>query len=149
MKAIYFDMDGTIANLYAVEGWLADLRDYNPRPYAKAEVMLNMQVLARLLNALRANGWTIGIISWLSKEPTPAFDAEVIKVKREWLHKHLASVHFDEIHIIPHGTPKSSVAKYPQGLLFDDEPANRAEWGAGAHDVGNIIEVLKEILANE
>lgn len=32
IKKIYFDMDGTIANLYAVEGWLPMLRAYDPTP---------------------------------------------------------------------------------------------------------------------
>ena len=50
MKAIYFDMDGTIANLYAVENWLEDLQNKNTRPYEQAKVMLKMNVLARLLN---------------------------------------------------------------------------------------------------
>ena len=31
-KAIYFDMDGTIADLYAVENWLDDLINFRPRP---------------------------------------------------------------------------------------------------------------------
>ena len=35
-KAIYFDMDGTIANLYAVENWLDMLRAFNPTPYEQA-----------------------------------------------------------------------------------------------------------------
>lgn len=31
-KMVWFDMDGTIANLYAVEGWLEDLRAERTRP---------------------------------------------------------------------------------------------------------------------
>ena len=33
-KKIYFDMDGTIADFYGVDGWLADLEAHNVRPYA-------------------------------------------------------------------------------------------------------------------
>jgi hypothetical protein len=29
------------------------------------------------------------------------------------------------------------------GILFDDEEKNRLEWGEGAYDVQNIIEVLR------
>ena len=29
---IWFDMDGTIANLYGVENWLPMLRAYDPTP---------------------------------------------------------------------------------------------------------------------
>lgn len=144
-KAIYFDMDGTLADLYAVNGWLQDLRAYNPRPYIEAPTRIKANVLARMLNRLRANGWTIGIISWLSKKPTPTYDAEVIRAKCEWLKRHFPSVIWDEIHIIPYGTPKSSVAAFPNGLLFDDEANNRAEWGEGAYDVVDIISILKEV----
>ena len=70
-KAIYFDMDGTIANLYGVDGWLDMLRAYNPAPYERAKVMVNMSQLARVLNKLQKQGWHIGIVSWLSKCPPP------------------------------------------------------------------------------
>jgi len=40
MKAIYFDMDGTIADFYSVENWLEDLRMENVAPYILAKPML-------------------------------------------------------------------------------------------------------------
>ena len=64
---IFFDMDGTIANLYGVENWLEYLLNKNVKPYAEAKVMLNMNSLARLLNNLQKKGHKIGIISWLAK----------------------------------------------------------------------------------
>ena len=39
---IYLDMDGTFADLYAVEGWLEMLRAYDSTPYAKAKTMVHM-----------------------------------------------------------------------------------------------------------
>ena len=42
MRMIWWDMDGTIANLYGVEGWLPMLRAEDPTPYAEAKVMWNM-----------------------------------------------------------------------------------------------------------
>jgi hypothetical protein len=38
---------------------------------------------------------------------------------------------------------KSSVIGFPKGILFDDEEKNRAEWNGTAHDVHNVIEILK------
>ena len=60
---ICFDMDGTIANLYGVENWLEYLIAEDVKPYAEAEVMLNMNSLARLLNKLQKQGNEIVIIS--------------------------------------------------------------------------------------
>ena len=69
---VYFDMDGTIAGLYAVENWLPKLRASDPSPYAEAAVMHNMSLLARYLNKEQEAGYHIGIISWLSKGGSPA-----------------------------------------------------------------------------
>ena len=127
-KAIYFDMDGTLADLYGTENWLDKLRSYDASPFAEAEVKLNMQALAHRLNRLQRHGYTIGVISWLSKETTKEYDKEVIKAKTEWLARHLGSVKFDEIHLVKFGKRKSKVAKVKNGILFDDNAKVRKEW---------------------
>lgn len=127
-KAIYFDMDGTIADLYGVENWLEKLRAYNPTPYIDAKVKLNMQALAHRLNKLQKNGYTIGIISWLSKETNAEYNRAVTRAKLEWLKKHLASVEFDEVHLVPYGKKKSKVAQVKGGYIFDDSETVRREW---------------------
>ena len=43
-KVIVFDMDGTIADLYGVDGWLKDLRAENPRPYEVAKPLYDMNI---------------------------------------------------------------------------------------------------------
>ena len=127
-KAIYFDMDGTLANTYGVEGWLDKVQNSDVSPYVEATTMLNMQALAHRLNTLQKNGYTIGIISWLSMDSTAEYDEEVTKAKLDWLSVHLGSVKFDEIHIEKYGTRKSTLARIKNGLLFDDNPKVRKEW---------------------
>lgn len=146
MKMIHFDLDGTLANLYAVEGWLPMLRAYDPTPYAEAEVMLNMSLLARYLNRLQEAGYQIGIISWLSKNPTPEYNEVVTAAKLVWLKKHLRSVNWDAIHIVAYGTPKSSFMENENDILFDDEAPNREEWKGEAYEPDQIMEVLKGLL---
>lgn len=141
-KAIYFDMDGTIANLYAVENWLPKLRAYDPTPYAEAAPMVHLSTLARVLHRLQANGYHIGIVSWLSKDPDPTYGEAVTEAKVAWLAKHLPSVIWDEVKIIPYGVPKSSAVQFPMGVLFDDEAPNRHEWQGEAFDVDAIIKTL-------
>jgi hypothetical protein len=143
-KAIYFDMDGTIADLYGVENWLSYLIERNPLPYEIAKPLIRLSALARKLNKLQALGWRIGVVSWLSKEDNPDYNKVVIEAKKMWLKKHLASVHFDDVKIVSYGTPKSTVVN-EIGILFDDEERNRIEWnnaGGNAYDVNNILEVL-------
>ena len=141
-STIYFDMDGTIADLYSVPNWLPLLRAYDPKPYAEAKPLVNLNSLARILNRLQRQGFRIGIISWLSKTSTPEYDAKVTAAKEKWLAKHLSSVDFDEIHIVPHGTPKQNFAT-ANDILFDDEAKNRENWIGKAFDVDSIIEILK------
>lgn len=140
---IYFDLDGTIANLYEVEGWLDDLIAHRTRPYDEAKPMHNMSQLARNLHKVQKNGYRIGIISWLSKDATDDYNRAVTKAKRKWLKKHLKSVHFDEVHIVPYGTPKGTLA-VENSILFDDEERNRTEWNKGnAFPPEKIFEVLQ------
>lgn len=144
-KAIYFDMDGTIANLYAVDGWLPMLRNSDSTPYKEAKPMVKMNVLARRLNKLQKDGYTIGIISWLAKDGNKEYNKKVTNAKREWLNKHLKSVNWNEVHIVEYGTPKHNIVRYPNGILFDDEDKNRNEWTGTAYDEKEILNVLKAI----
>ena len=144
-KAIYLDMDGTIANLYGVENWLEMIIASDETPYKNAKPLINMQTLARMLNKLQSYGYVIGIISWLAKNSNADYDKKVTKAKIDWLNKHLTSVKFNEIHIVKYGTPKEKVALNPLGILFDDEEKNRNNWTGTAYNVNNIIEILKEV----
>lgn len=144
-RAIYFDMDGTIADLYGYTNWLKELRAASCKPYAGAAPLLRLQLLARLLNELQKDGWHIGIVSWLSKNSTEEYDNAVTEAKKKWLKKHLRSVHWDEIKIVPYGTPKETIVDKPKGILFDDEEKNRIHWIGTAYDETMIIETLKAI----
>jgi len=146
-KAIYFDLDGTLADLYGVDGWLDYLIAEQTKPYREAKPLVNMRQLAKLLNTLQAQGWTIGIISWLAKSGSDAYGDRVVKTKEAWLAKHLGSVHFDEIKIAKYGTPKQFLADHAFGILFDDEQQNRDAWVGEAYDVHNILQVLTAIAA--
>lgn len=146
MRTIWFDMDGTLGDLYGVEGWLEALRAYDPRPYGEAGVMHNMSLLARYLNLVQAKGYRLGIISWLSRESTQEYDLAVTEVKLEWLDMHLHSVSWDEVHIVAYGTPKENFMNEDNDILFDDEKKNRDDWRGQAYEPTDIIEVLKSIL---
>lgn len=142
-KEIWFDMDGTIANLYEVEGWLDYLMREDVFPYAHAGTLGNFSLLARLLNRLQAKGWKIGIISWTSKNGSESYNLAVEMAKRAWLARHLPSVEWDEIKVVRYGTNKRITCG--GGILFDDEIGNRETWGEGAYTPDKIIEILKTL----
>lgn len=140
VKKIWFDMDGTIANLYADPEWLAKLRASDPTPYQMAKPMVNMSLLARYLHKAQAKGYEVGIVSWLSKGSDKEYDLAVTETKIKWLRKHLPSVEWNEIKIVAYGTPKHELC---EGILFDDELYNREMWGEGAYMPSEIMRVLR------
>lgn len=143
---IYFDMDGTIADFYGVENWLDYLLAEDAYPYHNAKPMLRFCSLAKVLNRLQREGYELGIISWLSKSGSVEYNERVTEVKMEWLASHLPSVMWDEIKIVPYGTPKHEVADNA-GFLFDDEIGNRDAWAMSGNGISfepaEIMEVLK------
>lgn len=131
--AIFLDMDGSIADLYGVEGWLEALQSENAAPYADAQPLCDMAALRQVLEELKAQNYIIGIISWSSKTGSPAFHRAIRKAKLEWLRKHELLDVCSHIHIQRYGTPKSAIAQRhttlsPAAILIDDEAQNRVEW---------------------
>lgn len=146
---IWLDMDGTIADLYGVENWLDYLLNEDATPYTIAEPLVAMGALARWLRQVQRNGVEIGIISWGSKNSTDEYLTNVYWSKRYWLKKHLPSVQFDEIKIVPYGMDKATVCNCRGGdILVDDEEKNRFAWekagGVAFHPV-SIFTVLTTV----
>ena len=144
MKKIWFDMDGTIADLYGVTDWLSMLRAYDPTPYATAKPLVNLSRLARALNRLQAMGYEIGVISWLSRESTTEYDEMVTNAKRFWLQHHMPSVQWNTIHIVAYGRNKWEICG--EGILFDDEARNRETWNDEAYTPDEIFQILNTLI---
>ena len=138
-------MDGTIADLYGVENWLEDLRAGIPRPYKVAKANVNLSLLARYLNKLRANGYKIGVISWTSMKSSQEYEEAVAAAKIHWLINHLPSVWFDEVNIVPYGTEKNSFNR-GDDLLFDDDIRVRNNWTGESYPPEQMFEVLHELI---
>ena len=147
-KTLVFDMDGTIADLYAVNDWLENIIAENVRPYVIAEPMYNMNKLVNVINRLKENGWRVAIVSWTSKCGSKEYNKAVRRVKKEWLDRY--NFPYDELHVIKYGTPKSYCMKKTGGfqILFDDEEPNRKAWRNGLTVNANedIYKILKNML---
>lgn len=150
-KTLVFDMDGTIANLYGVEGWLEMLRAEDATPYKIAKPMYDMDTLAELLKLLKEIGWTIAVTSWLAMGATKAYDKKVREAKKEWLAKY--NFPYDEIHLVKYGTTKANCTRKNCGfqILVDDNEEVRKGWHLGdtINANENIIEKLVDLLVAE
>lgn len=153
MKAICFDMDGTIADLYHVPGWLQKLRNEIPEPYIVAEPMWDMERLGAALRKLQSKGWEIRVISWLSKDSSEAYKDAVRAAKTWWLEHY--NFPMDACHLVEYGTTKAKcVRKYFDGepmILIDDNEKVRYGWHLGeAIDPQkvDIIQYLENLAEN-
>ena len=121
MKAIYFDMDGTIADLYGYENWLEMLHAEDTTPYEKCGVLVDIEELQQVLNEFIKMGIIIGIISWGAMNGSH----DVVK----------------------YGTPKHYVRKEKDSILVDDNEEVRNAWKGETIDATkNIVELLRELL---
>ena len=146
-NTIVFDMDGTIANFYGVEGWLDDLKAENTRPYEVAEPLYDMAYLRELLLNLKIKGWRVVVTTWLAKGGTKEYNDRTRKAKLDWLAKY--NFPYDEIHLVKYGTTKANCTRKHGGyqVLVDDNAQVRKGWRLGATiDANeNILEKIEKI----
>lgn len=148
VKMLVFDMDGTIADLYGVNGWLPMLRSENPYPYYMANPMWDMVQLVDLLNEFRAQGGIVAVVSWLSMGSSEEYKEAVRIAKREWLADY--EFPYDEIHLVQYGATKAnSVRKRLAGggsaVLFDDSEKVRKGWTLGETVDPTAVDILEVI----
>lgn len=150
MRAIYFDMDGTINRFYEVSNWLEKLHKEDVSPYIDALPRENYDKLCEVLNKLKSNGYTIGVISWGAMGGSVKYTRAVKRAKVEWLNKWFGNV-FSEIHVVKYGTPKHNVAKIKNSILVDDNADVRAAWKNGstidATNCGEMMNALVQLAA--
>lgn len=128
-KAIVLDMDGTIASLYSVVGWLDCLIAEDATPYAVAEPYGDSKAINAALATLQGMGYVVEVVSWLSKgDPSKEFNAAVRKAKLEWLSNYYPCIDPSNVHVVAHGTNKWHASNNKGGILFDDEQGNVDNW---------------------
>ena len=146
MKAIYFDMDGTIYDLYGVRDWLPRLQSEDVTAYTEGEPLYDMFNLNSLLEDFNALGVVIGVITWTAKDGSREYNKKVRRAKLNWVRQNLPCV--TEFHCVKYGTPKHQVCTYKDSILVDDNAKVRAAWkyGETVDATQNIEIVLKKLL---
>lgn len=153
MKCIYFDMDGTLADLYGVPGWADCLDNENPLPYRIAPALVNMDRLEAVCNALVEIGYTFGVITWLAKNSTPAYDEATTSAKMDWIGDKMP--YLSDFIAIPYGFPKQKAVKRSAEMwLVDDNEDVRKSWNTpkqrkSIDASGDIVAELLKLLREE
>lgn len=139
---IYFDLDGTIADLYGFSGWLDCLQNEKTDPYAEAGLLVDGEQLRNFLAAGKAAGVLFGVISWGAKNASKDYQKAIKRAKIDWLKKNNLLEYFSELHIVKYGTPKNRAAKNRTGVLVDDELQRwNVEKLVNANDFRNVLNV--------
>ena len=139
---IYFDLDGTIADLYGFSGWLDCLQNEQTDPYTEAGLLVDGDQFRNFLAAGKAAGVLFGVISWGAKNASKDYQKAIRRAKIDWLKKNNLLEYFDELHIIKYGTPKNRAAKNRTGVLIDDELQRwNVEKLVDANNFHNILNV--------
>ena len=149
MKAIYFDMDGTIADLYGFNDWLPLLRAESTIPYEMCGVLVDLEEMREVLNEFIAAGITVGVISWGAMDGSREYCKRTRKAKKDWCDYYFPDV-FSEFHVVKYGTPKHHVRKEKDSILVDDNKEVRDAWKGETVDASNpanTVELLRELLA--
>lgn len=158
VRMIVWDMDGTVADLYGVEGWLEMLRAENPLPYEIAEPIWDMERLVNVIRALQDFGIEQRIVTWLSMDSSEEYKTETRRAKREWLEQF--DFPYDHFHGVQYGATKAdSVRKFladdETAILIDDSAKVRKGWHLGKTvdpteiNVIDFLETLLESLIEE
>lgn len=129
MKAIYFDMDGTLNRFFDYPDWLRLLHSEDIRPYRDCEPIVNLGELVPILEQLRNLGVHVGVISWLSKGSSISYAKATRAAKIEWLQNHIR-FEFDSIKICRYGAPKHNYAM-DDSILVDDSQFCLSAWNKG------------------
>lgn len=152
-QTIYFDLDGTLYDLYNVAEWLPRITtNEDATAYAEGDCLYDLDALHAAIDTLIAKGFHIGVITWLAADwdmPngfTREYLREVRRVKRAWVKKHLPQA--TEVHVVKYGTPKHHIAK-TNGVLVDDNAEVRAKWNLGLtiDATDDILQAIERLVA--
>lgn len=148
-KTIYFDMDGTVADLYGKEDWLPSLRNEKAGTFIDLKPMVNMQELKEVCIQAIKQGWEIGVITWLPMKASNHYETICTLEKLEWIKRHMPYVR--EFYPQTYGTPKREAPRRRSDLaiLIDDNEEIRKSWGEEYTidaTKSNIVEEIRKLI---
>lgn len=131
-RTVYFDMDGTLADLYSVHDVFHRLDNNDASVYYEAAPIPKY---VEMLKEFKRMGYRVGIITAGSRFPpgTPddvkaVMNVETEKAKLAWLDKEQLSGFVDTFQFIPYGVSKYDVAEDKTAILVDDEDKVLNKW---------------------
>lgn len=123
-KIVYFDMDGTIANLYAVTNVFERLDGLDATVYSEA---LPINKYIDMLKEFKYMGYKVVILSCLGMISEEKFDKDTISNKNKWLDMYVGKEFIDDRIFIEYTKHKENYVK-EGGILVDDDDKVLMNW---------------------
>lgn len=153
MKKIYFDMDGTVADLYGEKNWLNNLRNEREGSFINLRPLIDMNELAMVCHQLMNLGYSFGVITWLPMGASYEFERVCEEEKRAWVEEFMPWV--SEFYAQSYGVPKQYAPskRAAEMILVDDNAEVRAMWNtevqrSSIDATQDIIKELRKLLDN-
>lgn len=153
MKKIYFDMDGTVADLYGEKNWLNNLRNEREGSFINLRPLVDMNELAMVCHQLMNLGYSFGVITWLPMGASYEFERVCEEEKRAWVEEFMPWV--SEFYAKSYGVPKQYAPskRAAEMILVDDNAEVRAMWNtevqrSSIDATQDIIKELRKLLDN-
>lgn len=127
---IYFDMDGTVFDLYGKSNWLELLRNEQNGAFNGGFILGDLMYYEFLaeINKLANLGVQFGIITWLPMQASPEYEEVCRAEKLEWVKQYMPFV--TEFNCVSYGIPKQNCIqkRASRMYLIDDNAEVRETW---------------------
>lgn len=117
---IYFDMDGTVYNLYGLNEWLEKIQEEKKNVFSADLPLFAPSIFYDTVTKLLHLGVKFGVITWLPMGATPEYEEICRREKNEWCKKYLPFI--SSFVAQTYGTPKQqAITKHAKTeILIDD-----------------------------
>lgn len=137
MASIWFDLDGTLYELYKIPNWLERLEAKDWSVFTDGKPRKHHERIREAIKALQAKGWTVGCITWGSRGIPKGKDLqEIAEKKKEFLAKYFPEL-LENFCCLPYGDSKAIpvinngyISRTPKqsNYLVDDNKIVRKNW---------------------
>lgn len=153
---VYFDMDGTIFDLYGKNDWLETLRNERAGAFlGKFLPEIDIEKFYKVCQKLLGKGVQFGIITWLPMQASPEYEQICTEEKRKWTQENVPFI--TEFNCASYGIPKQNcIQKRAQKMfLIDDNVEVCRTWATAkqrtainVNETFTVVNALEQILTD-
>lgn len=153
---VYFDMDGTVFDLYGKDNWLELLQEEKAGAFTGDFLPeIDTKKFYSICQKLLEKGVQFGIITWLPMQASPEYEQICTEEKRTWAGKNLPFI--TEFNCVSYGIPKQNCIqkRTKKMFLIDDNMEVCKTWATAkqrtainVNETFTVVNALEQILEN-